>query len=60
MALSFAEVRKLNKLQKSALSSIQYISKIKQASSKNSRHESNLGLIRIIPLVVWGINLPEP
>jgi hypothetical protein len=30
---------------------------LKKNSEKNKNQESNLGLIRIIPLVIWGLNL---
>jgi hypothetical protein len=30
-----------------------------EASVRNKHHESNLGLIRILPLVVWGLELDD-
>ncbi len=32
---------------------------LRQNSQKNKNHESNLGLIRVLPLVVWSLNLTE-
>jgi hypothetical protein len=32
---------------------------LRKNSEKNKNQESNLGLIRIIPLVVWSLNLSE-
>ena len=30
---------------------------LKKGSEKNKAHESNLGLVRVLPLVVWSLNL---
>lgn len=30
-----------------------------QSSIRNKNHESNLGLIRVLPFVIWGLELDE-
>ena len=59
MGVAFTDIRK-KKLSKRGLVNRKTIgSELKKGSLKNIKQESNLGLIRLIPLVIWGLHLDE-
>ena len=56
--LSFVEIRK-KKFKEKGIALNELGEVLKKNSEKNKKHESNLGLIRVLPLVVWSLNLSE-
>ncbi len=56
--LSLVEIRRKKYLEKGI--SLEGLGEtLKKNSEKNRNHESNLGLVRVLPLVIWSLNLSE-
>jgi hypothetical protein len=56
--LSLVEIRK-KKQQERGIALEGLGEQLRRNSEKNRKQESNLGLIRVLPLVVWGLHLSE-
>jgi hypothetical protein len=56
--LSLVEIRR-KKYQDKGISLEGLGETLKKNSEKNRNHESNLGLVRVLPLVIWSLNLSE-
>lgn len=54
--LSLVEIRR-KKFQEKGIALEGLGEQLRKNSEKNRKQESNLGLIRILPLVVWSLNL---
>lgn len=58
MGISFSDIKKRRR-EKGPLDFSTLGEQLRSSSLRNIKHESVLGLIRIIPLTIWGLNLEE-
>lgn len=58
MGISFSDIKKRRR-EKGSLDFSALAEQLRCSSLRNIKHESVLGLIRIIPLTIWGLKLEE-
>lgn len=58
MGISFSDIKKRRR-EKGPLDFSTLGDQLRSSSLRNIKHESVLGLVRIIPLTIWGLNLEE-